>query len=86
MTKTEGDTLRVDVPVGFLLAEPREIMVSVDRPDEAPLTVRLRLVPAQAAGGPPESGPRLLSALRRRRAAAWEHADGYPQPDVGGGD
>jgi hypothetical protein len=88
MLKTESDTLRVDVPVGFLLAEPREITVSVDRADDAPLAIRLRLIPAQACGGPPDSAPRLLSALRRRRApAAWEATDGgYPHPDVGGGD
>src|SRR5262249_30481526 len=57
MPKTEGDTLRVDVPVGFLLTEPREITVSVDRADEPPLAIRLRLIPAQSGGGPPDAAP-----------------------------
>ena len=52
MFKTERDTLRVDVPVGFLLAEPREIAVSVDRPSDTPLSIRLRLIPAQVDGLP----------------------------------
>lgn len=39
--------LQVVVPVGFLLAEARDISVSVERPGEDPLPIRLRLIPAQ---------------------------------------
>ena len=46
MAQVERDALKVDVPVGFLLAEPREVVVSVDRPDGEPLSIRLRLIPA----------------------------------------
>lgn len=46
MALAERDALKVDVPVGFLLAEPQEVVVSVDRPGAAPLGIRLRLIPA----------------------------------------
>lgn len=39
--------LQVVVPVGFLLAEARDVSVCVERPGEAPLPIRLRLVPAR---------------------------------------
>jgi hypothetical protein len=47
MTMPACDALRVDVPVGYLLPETREILVSVNRPDDAPLSIRLRLIPAE---------------------------------------
>ena len=50
MAMSECDSLKVDVPVGFLLPEAREILVSVDRASEAPLSIRLRLVPAEVDG------------------------------------
>ena len=46
MALAERDALKVDVPVGFLLAEPRELVVSIDRPGAEPLGIRLRLIPA----------------------------------------
>lgn len=46
MAQAERDALKVDVPVGFLLAEPRELVVSIDRPEAEPLAIRLRLIPA----------------------------------------
>lgn len=53
MSLSESDALRVDVPVGFLLPEAREILVSVDRPADSPLSIRLRLIPAEDAGPSP---------------------------------
>jgi len=47
MATVEHGELQVVVPVGFLLAEPQEVTVSVDRPGGAPLPVRLRLIPAR---------------------------------------
>lgn len=81
MFETDLDLLRVNVPVGFLLAEPREIVVSVDRPTTNPLAIRLRLIPAEAPGS-----RRAMSALPARRAFAWDADDGYPHPEYGGGD
>lgn len=46
MAHADRDALKVDVPVGFLLSEYREVEVTVDRPDAAPLAIRLRLIPA----------------------------------------
>jgi hypothetical protein len=46
MAQAERDALKVDVPVGFLLAEPQELLVSVERQDAEPLAIRLRLIPA----------------------------------------
>ena len=48
MAHADRDALHVDVPVGFLLSEYREVEVTVDRPDAAPLAIRLRLIPAAA--------------------------------------
>jgi hypothetical protein len=90
MFQTDRDALRVDVPVGFLLPEPREILVSVDRPSDAPLSIRLRLVPAEL-GELPEFGD--LPARSdddtpppTRRLSRKHVVDGYPEHDVGGGD
>ena len=84
MFETDLDSLRVNVPVGFLLAEPREIVVSVDRPTSHPLAIRLRLIPA----GPPESegATSPLPVRSARRLLAWDADDGYPHPEYGGGD
>lgn len=84
MSETDLDLLRVNVPVGFLLAEPREIVVSVDRPTNHPLAIRLKLIPAES----PVSS-RATSALpmrSARRLFAWDADDGYPHPEYGGGD
>jgi hypothetical protein len=89
MFQTEREALRVDVPVGFLLPEPREILVTVDRPSDAPLSIRLRLIPAEVDAVPDYGATPLRSAhdtpmpvrhLRRRKP------DGYAEPDIGGGD
>lgn len=90
MARSECDTLKVDVPVGFLLPEAREILVSVDRAAEPPLSIRLRLIPAEAEGRPdfgatpassPDDTPLPTRRLNRKRVF-----DGYPEHDVGGGD
>jgi hypothetical protein len=91
MFKPERDTLRVDVPVGFLLPEPREIAVSVDRPSDTPLSIRLRLIPAQVEGLPalartPASDSAVTPRPARSRAARPADDDGYPDVDLGGGD
>jgi hypothetical protein len=89
MMKLERDSLRVDVPVGFLLPEQQEIVVSVDRAAEGPLAIRLRLIPAEVAAlGMTEckavqTSPVHVSRLLR---AARTHNDDYPTHDVGGGD
>ena len=90
MAMSECDTLKVDVPVGFLLPEAREILVSVDRAAEAPLSIRLRLIPAEVEGMtdigacPPRSAddtPMPSRKLTRKPAT-----DGYPEHEMGGGD
>ena len=87
MFKTERETLRVDVPVGFLLPEPREITVAVDRPAEGPLAIRLRLIPAQIGGdAPAERAPDTTLATRPLRARQTREDDGFPGHDYGGGD
>ena len=89
MMKLERDSLRVDVPVGFLLPEQQEIMVSVDRAAEGPLSIRLRLIPADCAGLTPTECKPLTSAVptgRLFRAARARNNDDYPTPDYGGGD
>lgn len=84
MFKSEHGDLRVDIPVGFLLREPREITVSVDRPADAPLAIRLRLVPAEEADG----GPRHLDppAPARRRVLRPTGTDAYYEAEYGGSD
>lgn len=87
MAHAERDALKVDVPVGFLLSEPREVVVSVDRPASAPLAIRLRLIPAvtdQPDFGalPPSSvhnTPAPTRRLPRLRPVEFDH-------DLGGGD
>jgi hypothetical protein len=87
MAQAQRDALKVDVPVGFLLAEPREVVVSVDRPDGEPLSIRLRLIPAAAdrpdfGGDPPRCPDATPSPSRRLRALrAAELA-----PELGGRD
>jgi hypothetical protein len=83
------EMLRVDVPVGFLLPETREITVAVDRPSEAPLAIRLRLIPAEeaAAGSPPRphvsAGP---GSGRIARARLLRENDDFPDQEYGGSD
>lgn len=90
MARSECDLLKVDVPVGFLLPEAREILVSVDRVAEAPLSIRLRLVPAETDGmtdlgatppHKPDDTPMPTRRLSRRR-----DTDDYPEPEMGGSD
>ncbi|HJZ57070.1 MAG TPA: hypothetical protein VKE74_19020 [Gemmataceae bacterium] len=83
-----AETLRVDVPVGFLLPETREITVSVDRPSDAPLAIRLRLIPAETEAVRPEPAyvPVGPGSGRISRARLAREADGYPGHDYGGGD
>jgi hypothetical protein len=75
--------LQVVVPVGFLLAEPQDVSVWVERPGSAPLPIRLRLVPAQvreavAAALAPAPLPRTWPAR------TTDFDDGYTE--LGGGD
>lgn len=82
------ESLRVDVPVGFLLPEAREITVSVDRPSETPLAIRLRLIPAEDSSGVADR-PHFASGTgsgRLSRAKLMREADGYPDHEMGGGD
>ncbi|HEX4611228.1 MAG TPA: hypothetical protein VH092_23755 [Urbifossiella sp.] len=87
MARAERDALRVDVPVGFLLAEPQEVVVSVDRPEAAPLAIRLRLIPAATdrpdfGGDPSRSAhdtPAPVRRLPRLRPVEADH-------DLGGSD
>jgi hypothetical protein len=90
MTVTEGETLRVDVPVGGLLSATREILVSVDRAHEAPLTIRLRLIPDETDGAAdlgqtpvrsPHDTPMPFRRLQRKRML-----EDYPADDLGGSD
>jgi hypothetical protein len=86
--KLERDALLVDVPVGFLLPERREVVVSVNRAAEGPLSIRLRLIPAEVAalaaadGGTQTSAVPMGRLLRDARACD----DAYPAHDHGGGD
>ena len=86
--KLDRDALLVDVPVGFLLPERQEVVVSVNRESEGPLSIRLRLIPAEVAAlTPPNACPQTTAVpmnrlLRDARAAA----DAYPPHDHGGGD
>ena len=88
MMKLERDSLRVDVPVGFLLPEQQEITVSVDRAAEGPLSIRLRLIPAEVAAMSASDCRPLTSAVPAGRLlrAARARDDDYPTPDYGGGD
>lgn len=87
MSMFDRDTLRVDVPVGFLLPEPREITVSVDRPAEGPLSIQLRLVPAQVASLAAEGREGGTSPIRPQRTARLldKEAD-FAEKEYGCGD
>ena len=90
MAQSPCDTLKVDVPVGFLLSEPREIIVSVDRPSDTPLAIRLRLIPAEVDGHPefganPNRTADDTPAPIRRLVRKWP-ADALTHHDHGGGD
>lgn len=93
MFRTDGDTIRVDVPVGQLLAAPREIELSVDRAEGAPLAVRLRLIPASASVGPtrhtdygggPE--PMLATTTYAGRTGRMADGEGLDHEEYGAGD
>jgi hypothetical protein len=86
--KLERDALQVDVPVGFLLPERREVVVSVNRATEGPLSIRLRLIPAEVAGPVSEdSGPQTSAVpMGRLLRDARARDDAYPAHDYGGGD
>ena len=90
MTLTECDTLKVDVPVGFLLTEPREMLISVDRAGESPLTIRLRLIPEEADGAADLGAMPMRSAhdtpMPFRRLIRKRQLEGYPGEDLGGSD
>lgn len=84
MFGAERDTLRIDVPVGFLLPGPREIAVCVDRPSDTPLSIRLRLIPARCDEPPATDAPTDAPApTARRRPRA---PDAFPDCDYGGSD
>ena len=88
MLKFDRDALQVDVPVGFLLPERREVLVSVNRATDGPLAIRLRLIPAEVAAVTPAEGTAHTSAVPMNRLVRDARAadDAYPTPDVGGGD
>jgi hypothetical protein len=86
--KLDRDALLVDVPVGFLLPERQEVVVSVNREAEGPLSIRLRLIPAEVAALTPadvssQTTPVPMNRLLRDARAA---DDAYPAHDYGGGD
>lgn len=85
MAMTERDALRVDVPVGFLLPEAREILVSVDRPADVPLSIRLRLIPAESGGEPAVVVDERPTAGFLRRARA-QSLDQFLDHEYGGSD
>lgn len=72
--------LQVMVPVGFLLAEPQDVSVWVDRPGADPLPIRLRLIPAQVR----EAVAAALAPAPRPLARPADYDDGYTE--LGGGD
>lgn len=80
--------LQVVVPVGFLLAEPQDVSVSVARPGEAPLPIRLRLIPArvreQVAAVPGAGAPPALGLTWQARARTADLDTDYIE--LGGGD
>jgi len=94
MTGLEKGELRVVVPVGFLLAEPQEVTVSVERPGDAPLPVRLQLVPAQPAVAVVTKAPVSVSTptplgvgwSKRARMFDPDEDDTFPEPEYGGSD
>lgn len=87
MLETSPNLLHVNIPVGFLLTEPRQIELSVDRSSDPPLAIRLCLIPAQSSTGASAAPSRLTLPRPPRRAGGWEdNDDGYWLPDYGGGD
>ena len=90
MTLTERDTLKVDVPVGFLLTEPREMLISVDRAGESPLTIRLRLIPEESDGVADLGAMPMRNAhdtpIPFRRLIRKRQLEDYPGEDLGGSD
>lgn len=100
MTTVEHGELQVVVPVGFLLAEPQEVTVSVNRPGGEPLPVRLKLVPARpidepapmAVGRVETNGSSTSAATPLPRSTPWSKAsrraleEVYGEPEYGGGD
>ncbi len=90
LTLTERDMLKVDVPVGYLLTEPREMLVSVDRPGEPPLTIRLRLIPEEAESAADLGASPMRSAhdtpMPFRRLIRKRNLEDYPGEDIGGSD
>jgi hypothetical protein len=81
---TERDALRVDVPVGFLLPEAREILVSVDRPSDVPLSIRLRLIPADCGDPALVVDDRPAAGfIRRARSQSLDH---FLDHEYGGSD
>ena len=80
--------LQVVVPVGFLLAQEQHVTVSVDRPGESPLPIRLRLIPARPRAEVAEpaavSAPTPLAIPWPTRAKVTDFDDGYTE--YGGGD
>ncbi|MCI0702403.1 MAG: hypothetical protein L0241_15075 [Planctomycetia bacterium] len=89
MTDLEQGELRVVVPVGFLLAEPQEVTVSVDRPGGAPLPVRLQLIPAQpvpVAAPASVSEPTPLNIGWNKRSKLVDPDDAFLEPEYGGSD
>ncbi|VTS02912.1 unnamed protein product [Gemmata massiliana] len=99
MAVMERGELQVVVPVGFLLAEPQEVTVSVDRPGTESLSVRLRLIPARARAeivgiaalaDIPEpvsvTAPTPRSIPWPTRARVDELESDFPEPEYGGGD
>jgi hypothetical protein len=96
MTDLEKGELRVVVPVGFLLAEPHEVTVSVERPGGSPLPVRLQLIPAQPtvateaspdiAAPVSEPTPLRIKWPSRPKKTADPDGDDFPDYEIGGGD
>jgi hypothetical protein len=90
MTQTQSETLLVNVPVGDRLSELREILVSVDRADEAPLQIRLRLVPDECDSLADLGSLSIRSAhdtpMPFRRLFRKRDPEDYPGEDLGGSD
>jgi hypothetical protein len=90
MTMTDSATLKVDVPVGDMLTETREILVSVDRTDGAPLTIRLRLIPDELDSAADLGSIPTRSAhdtpMPFRRLSRKRTFEDYPGDDLGGSD
>lgn len=86
--KLDRDLLQVDVPVGFLLPERQEVVVSVNRVSDGPLSIRLCLIPAEVTTLTSLDASPQTSAVPRNRLIRDARAadDAYPTPDVGGGD